>query len=80
MTLATTPAIDSDSSAAKNARGSFGSTPKGERGANGDFAHAGTRARKKQVGDVGARNQQHEAHGSEEHEHPGPDAGADQMI
>ena len=44
-----------------------------ERDAHRDFLLAADRAREQQVGDIGARDQQHQRDGAEQHQQRGPD-------
>jgi len=51
-----------------------------ERGAHGNFARAPARARKQQVGDIHARDQQHERNGGEHHEERRTDVVHDPVV
>ncbi len=55
------------------------SPARAERGADGDFTGPRGGAREQQVGDVDARDQQHEHHGAEEHEQ-GPTYVSDEHV
>ena len=51
-----------------------------ERHAHGDLTGAGGGARELEVRDVGAGDQQHEAHGAQQHQHRLPHGGIDELV
>ena len=54
--------------------------PGAERGADRELLAAAHRARQDQVADVGARDQQHQRHGAEQHQQRGPHVADDQLM